>query len=110
MHLPTGSSYRVEEPPELAALQTNCWDPLLAWINERYKVDVTSSTAITGPQIPEDSRRTLAHHLETHSDWALIGKSGGFCPVPLRPRSLSLFPLLFCLSLSLPLCLHPDST
>ncbi|XP_038047228.1 ATP synthase mitochondrial F1 complex assembly factor 2-like isoform X2 [Patiria miniata] len=65
--------YRLQDPPELFALQTNEWDPLLDWINERYKVEVSSSTSITGPEIPDATRQTLGHHLETHSDWALVG-------------------------------------
>ncbi|XP_022092573.1 ATP synthase mitochondrial F1 complex assembly factor 2-like [Acanthaster planci] len=65
--------YRLRDPPELFALQTNEWDPLLEWINARYKVEVSSSTSIAGPQIPEATKETLRHHLETHSDWALIG-------------------------------------
>ncbi|XP_033630129.1 ATP synthase mitochondrial F1 complex assembly factor 2-like [Asterias rubens] len=65
--------YRLEDPPELVSLQQNEWDPQLDWINERYKVDVGSSTSITGPVIPEETKEILGHHLETHSDWALVG-------------------------------------
>lgn len=28
-------SYRVEEPPALAELQKNEWDPIVAWAEER---------------------------------------------------------------------------
>ncbi|XP_072167727.1 ATP synthase mitochondrial F1 complex assembly factor 2-like [Diadema setosum] len=65
--------YRLEEPPELVAMQKTNWDPMLDWINERYGVSITSTTSITGPEIPPETYKTLEHHLETHSDWALIG-------------------------------------
>ena len=86
--LSVSHSYRLEDPPELVSLQQNEWDPQLDWINERYKVDVGSSTSITGPVIPEETKEILGHHLETHSDWALVGGC----------RSLTCF--LICFSLN----------
>ncbi|XP_071489879.1 ATP synthase mitochondrial F1 complex assembly factor 2-like [Diadema antillarum] len=65
--------YRLEEPPELVAMQKMNWDPMLDWINERYGVSITSTTSIALPEIPPETYKTLEHHLETHSDWALIG-------------------------------------
>ncbi|XP_030841010.1 ATP synthase mitochondrial F1 complex assembly factor 2, partial [Strongylocentrotus purpuratus] len=65
--------YRLEDPPELVAMQDEKWEPMLDWINKKYEVDINSTTSITGPVIPQETYRNLEHHLETHSDWALVG-------------------------------------
>ncbi|XP_033108655.1 ATP synthase mitochondrial F1 complex assembly factor 2-like isoform X2 [Anneissia japonica] len=65
--------YRQDLPVDLVELQTNEWDPLLEWFNNRYDTDVTSTMSILPPTIPEDTRSKLQHHLMTHNDWALLG-------------------------------------
>nr|XP_054763343.1 ATP synthase mitochondrial F1 complex assembly factor 2-like [Lytechinus pictus] len=65
--------YRLEDPPELVAMQDERWEPMLEWINKRYEVDIHSTTSISGPVIPQETYKTLQHHLETHTDWALVG-------------------------------------
>uniref|UniRef100_A0A8C6NB53 ATP synthase mitochondrial F1 complex assembly factor 2 n=1 Tax=Melopsittacus undulatus TaxID=13146 RepID=A0A8C6NB53_MELUD len=65
--------YRVEEPPALAELQKNEWDPIVAWAEERYNVAIGSSTSILGPNIPASTKDTFVSHLASYNMWALQG-------------------------------------
>ncbi|XP_051877836.1 ATP synthase mitochondrial F1 complex assembly factor 2 [Pristis pectinata] len=65
--------YRVEEPPGLVELQKNEWDPVVEWIENRYNVEIGSSTNILGPNIPKESKETFKQHLSSYNFWALIG-------------------------------------
>ncbi|NXA04199.1 ATPF2 factor, partial [Sapayoa aenigma] len=65
--------YRVEEPPALAELQKNEWDPLVAWAEKRYNVTIGSSTSILGPNIPASTKETFISHLASYNMWALQG-------------------------------------
>ncbi|XP_077130450.1 ATP synthase mitochondrial F1 complex assembly factor 2 [Ranitomeya variabilis] len=65
--------YRVEEPPALVELQTNEWDPVLKWAENRYNVVIGSSTSIMGPVIPDETREVLHRHLASYNSWSLIG-------------------------------------
>ncbi|KAG1925570.1 TOM1-like protein [Pimephales promelas] len=65
--------YRVEEPQGLVELQTNEWEPVLNWIEQRYNVVIGSSSNIMGPQIPEETKATFRQHLQSYNFWSLTG-------------------------------------
>ncbi|CAJ1080701.1 ATP synthase mitochondrial F1 complex assembly factor 2 [Xyrichtys novacula] len=65
--------YRVEEPPALVELQKNEWDPVLHWIENRYNVNIGSSSSILGPDIPEATKDTFRQHLNSYNFWSLTG-------------------------------------
>ncbi|KAK7484640.1 hypothetical protein BaRGS_00024048 [Batillaria attramentaria] len=65
--------YRLEEPPELQALQTAEWEPILDWARDRYGVTIESTYGIAPPLITDESRNIIRRHLMAYSDWALFG-------------------------------------
>lgn len=65
--------YRVEDPPGLVELQTNEWDPVLKWAENRYDVTIGSSTSIMGPVIPDQTKEVFHRHLASYNSWSLIG-------------------------------------
>ncbi|XP_042770919.1 ATP synthase mitochondrial F1 complex assembly factor 2 isoform X2 [Panthera leo] len=65
--------YRVDEPATLVELQRNEWDPIIEWAEERYDVEIGSSTSIMGPSIPARTREVLTSHLASYNMWALQG-------------------------------------
>ncbi|XP_067286518.1 ATP synthase mitochondrial F1 complex assembly factor 2 [Pseudorasbora parva] len=65
--------YRVEEPAGLVELQTNEWQPIMNWIEQRYSVVIGSSSSIMGPQIPEETKETFRQHLNSYNFWSLTG-------------------------------------
>ena len=67
-------SFRLNDPKELVAFQTEEWDPMLNWMNERYITEITSTMSIVAPPIPESTYENLRNHLNTRSDWALVGE------------------------------------
>ncbi|XP_069917849.1 ATP synthase mitochondrial F1 complex assembly factor 2-like isoform X1 [Oryctolagus cuniculus] len=68
--------YRVEEPETLVELQKNEWDPVIEWAENRYGVEIGSSTSIMGPSIPARTHEVLANHLASYNMWALQGVPG----------------------------------
>lgn len=67
--------YRVDEPAALAARQTEHWDPILAWAQQRYDAVFELATGIVHmPQPPETVAR-LAEALATRCPFALAGLS-----------------------------------
>ncbi|XP_061823426.1 ATP synthase mitochondrial F1 complex assembly factor 2 [Nerophis lumbriciformis] len=65
--------YRVDEPNGLVELQKNEWDPVLHWIENRYNVNIGSSSSILGPDIPEVTKDTFRQHLKSYNFWSLTG-------------------------------------
>ncbi|XP_044160663.1 ATP synthase mitochondrial F1 complex assembly factor 2 [Bufo gargarizans] len=65
--------YRVEDPPALVELQTNEWDSVLKWAENRYDVEISSSTSIMGPVIPDHTKQVFHRHLASHNSWSLLG-------------------------------------
>ncbi|KAK2492701.1 hypothetical protein MC885_002873 [Smutsia gigantea] len=63
----------VEEPETLVELQKNEWDPIIEWAEERYGVEIGSSTSMMGPCIPTRTREVLISHLASYNMWALQG-------------------------------------
>lgn len=49
--------YRAERPARLVALQSKHWDPVLNWMNQKYSIALSSTTALLGH---EQSAKALA--------------------------------------------------
>ncbi|KAL8623454.1 hypothetical protein ACOMHN_061967 [Nucella lapillus] len=65
--------YRGHEPEELKKLQTEEWDPILEWANERYNLTLESTYGLSIPVITNESKDIIRRHLLSYSDWALFG-------------------------------------
>merc|ERR1712004_19385 len=65
--------FQLDEPPELAELQSIEWDPLLHWIQERYDVKIKATKGIAMPDIPIETMHTFKQHLISYNSWALAG-------------------------------------
>lgn len=63
----------MDEPPELVELQTDHWDPVIQWFNDRYSADIKPTTAIISPTIAEETLENLKGHLRSHNEWSLVG-------------------------------------
>ncbi|TRY84001.1 hypothetical protein DNTS_009946, partial [Danionella cerebrum] len=63
----------VDEPPGLVELQTNEWDPVMNWVEQRYNVVIGSSSSILGPDIPEETKEKFNQHLNSFNLWSLTG-------------------------------------
>jgi chaperone required for assembly of F1-ATPase len=67
--------YRAAGPASLVARQTELWDPLLAWAQDRYDIAfAVTSTIIHQPQPPETVER-LAAAVATRNPFELAGLS-----------------------------------
>ncbi|KAM4698395.1 ATP synthase mitochondrial F1 complex assembly factor 2 [Rhinophrynus dorsalis] len=65
--------YRVEEPPGLVELQRNEWDPVIEWAEKRYNVTIGSTTSISGPDVPKETKEVFSRHLASYNSWVLLG-------------------------------------
>jgi len=65
--------YWLDEPEDLAKLQTREWEPILTWMRKRYGVDIQATTGLGVPQISAESHHLLKQHLLSYSSWALVG-------------------------------------
>lgn len=64
--------YRAESPRELVALQTQTWDPVLAWATETLNLKVTPVTGIMPVEQPEASANTARELLSAASAFELV--------------------------------------
>uniref|UniRef100_A0A0B7A3M4 ATP synthase mitochondrial F1 complex assembly factor 2 n=1 Tax=Arion vulgaris TaxID=1028688 RepID=A0A0B7A3M4_9EUPU len=65
--------YRLTEPPELAKLEHEKWDPVLEWASKRYGLEINSTDSISPPDVSKQSKEIIRRHLMSYSDWALFG-------------------------------------
>ncbi|CAH1795401.1 unnamed protein product, partial [Owenia fusiformis] len=65
--------YRMDEPQELHELQKAKWDPLLDWAKERYNIVLEPTVTIAQPLVPAETVEVFRQHLQSYSDWSLIG-------------------------------------
>ncbi|CAG5115259.1 unnamed protein product [Candidula unifasciata] len=65
--------YRLTDPPELAKLEHDLWDPILEWAAQRYGIEITPTYSIDPPKVSEESKDIIRRHLLSYSDWALFG-------------------------------------
>jgi chaperone required for assembly of F1-ATPase len=63
--------YRAEEPPLLAQRQEEAWQPLVAWVAERYDVALNVTTGIVAVEQPTHALATFRRVLEACDLFAL---------------------------------------
>ena len=63
--------YRAPEPPELARRQEEAWQPLIAWVAQRYDVALNVTTGINAIEQPAHARATFQRVLEAQDLFAL---------------------------------------
>lgn len=65
--------YRAGEPPELAALQAQSWDPLLDWARARYDVSFIVTDGIMPVDQPAATLARLSAVVDAIDPWLLAG-------------------------------------
>lgn len=63
--------YRAAEPPELSARQKAQWDPLLAWVHERYGIRLVADSGISFIEQPVDARVRMQEMVSARDDFEL---------------------------------------
>ncbi|EEB89982.1 hypothetical protein MPER_11871 [Moniliophthora perniciosa FA553] len=58
-------------PEHLVAMQTEHWDPILAWVRKRFGVQVNKSDSILFNGQPEDTKAKLAQALAGFNHWQM---------------------------------------
>jgi len=66
--------YRAEETA-LAERRANAWDPLLAWVQERFGVTLTASSGIAPIEQPSEALEALRAIVEDYDAFALVALS-----------------------------------
>lgn len=64
---------RDTEPHDLVQLHKVKWDPILAWFNKRYELNVQPTNDIVGLKIEKSSLDIMRKHLLSYNIWALTG-------------------------------------
>ena len=67
--------YRTEEPPALARRQIATWQPLVAWVAERYEARLAVTTSITPLAQAPKALEALRAAVAANDDFALAGLS-----------------------------------
>ncbi|MCP5410830.1 MAG: ATPase [Alphaproteobacteria bacterium] len=65
--------YRAHEPPALAGLQAEGWDPLLAWVDATHGARLTVVAGVTHADQPPAALAALRAAVEGQDDYALAG-------------------------------------
>ncbi|GIY64733.1 ATP synthase mitochondrial F1 complex assembly factor 2 [Caerostris darwini] len=65
--------FRSSEPPNLAELQTQKWDPLLKWFENRYQVKIYISEDVSTNPVPDETLAKIKRQLLSYNYWCLIG-------------------------------------
>ncbi len=63
--------YRADTPAQLAALQANAWDPLLAWAEERFGARLTSAIGVMHVAQPAEAVARLTKVIEKMDAFSL---------------------------------------
>lgn len=63
--------YRAAEPPELSARQIAQWDPLLAWVHERYGIRLMADSGISFIEQPVDALVRMQEIVSARDDFEL---------------------------------------
>jgi chaperone required for assembly of F1-ATPase len=63
--------YRAPEPLELARRQEKTWQPLVAWVAQRYDVSLNVTTGLSAVEQPAHARATFQRVLEAQDLFAL---------------------------------------
>ncbi|GBO05287.1 ATP synthase mitochondrial F1 complex assembly factor 2, partial [Araneus ventricosus] len=64
--------FRSSDPPSLAELQKEKWDPFLKWFENRYHVKINISEDVSTNPVPDETVHQLRKHLLSYSQWCLI--------------------------------------
>ncbi|HEX8214593.1 MAG TPA: ATP12 family protein [Allosphingosinicella sp.] len=67
--------YRAEGPAALVALQSQAWDPILAWARRRFDVSFEVVEGIMHRPQPEMTLRQLSHAISSYGPFELAGLS-----------------------------------
>jgi chaperone required for assembly of F1-ATPase len=67
--------YRAETPASLAARQSEAWDPLLDWLEERHGARLATGQGIQFVDQPAEALMALEKAIWTHDDFVLTGIS-----------------------------------
>jgi chaperone required for assembly of F1-ATPase len=69
--------YRAAGPADLVVLQSDAWDPLIAWAEHMFAAPLAVTASIN--HVPQSSQAVakLAAAVETHSDWQLAALHEG---------------------------------
>ncbi|XP_015114151.1 ATP synthase mitochondrial F1 complex assembly factor 2 [Diachasma alloeum] len=65
--------FQSDDTEELFQMQTEKWDPIIQWFCDKYQVDITKTTSISPPIIPQQTKETLTRHFASYDYPALIG-------------------------------------
>ena len=66
-------AYRVDDPPDLAAIQAETFDPILKSLEDSYGIAVNTTTTFFMPEQPAESIEIMDHFLRSLTDWQLAG-------------------------------------
>jgi chaperone required for assembly of F1-ATPase len=67
--------YRADGPEALVNLQSESWDPLLAWARRRFDVDFTLVSGVMHVPQPQETVKKLGHAVATLDPFHLAGLS-----------------------------------
>jgi chaperone required for assembly of F1-ATPase len=67
--------YRTDGPPELIARQAALWDPLLAWLRERFDASLQTVTGVMAIPQSQETLQTLARVVAAQDDLKLTALS-----------------------------------
>jgi len=64
-------SFQEDHPPILVQLQHEHWDPLLAWVKERFGSTIVPITGLLGASQADDAVAPLRRHIDSYDAWEL---------------------------------------
>lgn len=67
--------FQSSEPPELAKLQSEKWDPVIEWFEYRFSCKVPIKKDVIVSPVSDAARLSVYRHLTSHNDWSLLGMS-----------------------------------
>ncbi|KAJ3106633.1 ATP synthase complex assembly protein atp12 [Phlyctochytrium planicorne] len=67
------NSFHQEEPEGLVKLQSEYWDTLIQWVNERFGTEVKKTYSILNSKHPESTVLKLRQHLQKFTPMELAG-------------------------------------
>jgi chaperone required for assembly of F1-ATPase len=65
--------YRAHQPPELAELQREGWDPVLAWAAQHLRAQLKTAAGLTDIDQPPEAIAALRAAVAAFDSWALAG-------------------------------------
>ncbi|KAJ3117563.1 ATP synthase complex assembly protein atp12 [Phlyctochytrium bullatum] len=65
--------YHQEEPEGLVKMQAETWDPLIAWVNEKFGTDITKTYGLLQHKQSESTIERMRQHLKSLTPMQLAG-------------------------------------